>query len=62
MEGLLEGITSEERFQSFLERLRRRDVALALLEEYPVLARQIVLCIGNWVKFGLDFLQHLTTD
>ncbi len=62
MEGWLEGATSEERFQSFLERLRRRDVALALLEEYPVLARRIVVCIENWIRFSLDFLQHLTTD
>ena len=62
LEGLLAGATAEERFQSFLERLRRRDVALALLEEYPVLARQLVLRINNWVDFSLEFLDHLTVD
>jgi type 2 lantibiotic biosynthesis protein LanM len=62
LEGQLVGETAEERFQSFLARLRRRDVALALLEEYPVLARQLVLRIEDWVNFSLEFLDHLSVD
>ncbi|MGO8790100.1 MAG: type 2 lanthipeptide synthetase LanM family protein [Terriglobia bacterium] len=62
LEGLLEGATAEKRFHDFLERLCRRDVALALLDEYPVLARQLVLRIDDWVRFSLEFLEHLTVD
>ncbi len=62
LQGLLQGNTSEERFQSFLEQLRQREQALALFQEYPVLARQIQICIDRWVRFSLEFLQHLCTD
>jgi len=62
LEGQLDGTTAEERFQSFLERLRQRDVALAILEEYPVLARQLVVHINHWIDFSLEFLRHLAKD
>ncbi len=62
LEGLLDGATAEERFCSFAERLRQPDVALALLQEYPVLARQLVLHIDNWADFSLAFLRHLVSD
>jgi type 2 lantibiotic biosynthesis protein LanM len=62
LQGQLTGNTSEERFQSFLQCLRQRDRALALLQEYPVLARQLTICIQHWVAFSLEFLQHLCTD
>jgi type 2 lantibiotic biosynthesis protein LanM len=62
LEGVLDGATAEERFQSFLERLRRPDVALSLLEEYPVLARQLVVRIDYWVSYSLEFLEHLAAD
>jgi type 2 lantibiotic biosynthesis protein LanM len=62
LQGLLQGNTAEERFQSFLERLRQRNVALAILQEYPVLARQLMICIDQWVTFSLEFLQHLCAD
>jgi type 2 lantibiotic biosynthesis protein LanM len=62
MEGVLNGSTSEERFQSFVERLRQPAVILELLEEYPVLARQLLICIDQWVTFGLAFLDHLLRD
>lgn len=62
LQGLLQGETSEERFQSFTQRLRQRDVALSLLQEYPVLARQLTLCIENWATVNLEFLQRLCTD
>ena len=39
-----------ERFQRFIERLRRPDVTIALLEEYPVLVRQLVICIDQWAR------------
>ena len=62
LEGLLEGATAEGRFNSFVERLRQSDGALALLEEYPVLARQLVVHMENWANFSLEFLRHLASD
>ena len=62
LEGLLDGATAEERFYSFVERLRQRDVALAILEEYPVLARQVVIHINHWIDFSLEFLGHVAED
>jgi lantibiotic modifying enzyme len=62
LQGLLSGDTPQERFQSFIERLRQRDVALSILEEYPVLARQLTICIDRWVAVSLEFLQHLCGD
>jgi class II lanthipeptide synthase len=59
---LLQGNTAEERFQSFLQRMRDADTALAILQEYPVLAHQLVLCIDHWVAASLEFLQRLCAD
>src|SRR5262249_43671383 len=62
LEGLLKGETAEERFQSFIERLSRPDIAFAILQEYPVLGRQVVNRIDSWVNFTLEFLGHLCAD
>ena len=62
LEGVLKGNTPEERFQSFADRLRRPEIILALLEEYPVLADQLMICIDQWATFGLAFLEHLLSD
>jgi type 2 lantibiotic biosynthesis protein LanM len=62
LEGLLQGNTPAERFQSFLRRLRRPEVALALLREYPVLARQVMTRVEQWARSGLQFLERLCAD
>lgn len=62
LQGLLAGDTPEERFRSFLQRLRNPATALALLQEYPVLARQLVLGVERWVTVSLEFLQRLCAD
>jgi type 2 lantibiotic biosynthesis protein LanM len=62
LEGHLDGETSEERFHSFLQRLQDRESTLKILREYPVLARQIMIRIDQWLTFSLDFLGHLCTD
>ena len=62
LQGLLEGETPEERFRSFGSRLAQRDVMLSLLLEYPVLARQLVIAIDQWVDFSLQFLGDLCAD
>lgn len=62
LQELLQGDTPEERFQSFIRRLRQRDAALSILQEYPVLARQLTIWIKRWVAVSLEFLQHLCSD
>lgn len=62
LQGLLTGETPEQRFESFIRRLHERENALAILEEYPVLSRQIMTFIDHWVTSGLEFLKHLCAD
>ncbi|EDX76063.1 Lanthionine synthetase C-like protein [Coleofasciculus chthonoplastes PCC 7420] len=62
LQGLLVGDLPEDRFQSFLERLHQHEVVIFILKEYPVLARQLVISINQWVSYSLEFLQHLCTD
>ncbi len=62
LQGLLEGDTSEERFQSFIRSLRQPDQTIAVLAEYPVLARQLAICVNRWAGVCLEFLDHLCSD
>jgi type 2 lantibiotic biosynthesis protein LanM len=62
LQGLLTGETPEQRFVSFLEQLRRPEISLALLKEYPVLARQVATCIDQWLQAGCEFARHLCED
>ena len=62
LQGQLSGETSEQRFASFIEQLRQPAVALALLREYPVLARQICIAIDNWLDASLEFLARWHDD
>lgn len=62
LQGVLQGQTPEERFHSFLERLRQPEAAIAILKEYPVLARQLVTSIDDWVRYSLEFLRRLCGD
>lgn len=62
MQANLSGETPEDRFGSFLERIQMPEHRLALFEEYPVLARQIVTCINHWVAVNVEFVEHLTKD
>ncbi|MDX1416319.1 MAG: type 2 lanthipeptide synthetase LanM family protein [Candidatus Promineifilaceae bacterium] len=62
LQGHLSGATPAERFVSFVERLRKTENSLAILAEYPVLARQLVLCIDQWLEVGLEFLDRLAAD
>lgn len=60
--GMLSGDTPHERFCNFVERLRSTEIAIGLLQEYPVLARQLVMQVDHWVDFSLEFLHYLRTD
>jgi type 2 lantibiotic biosynthesis protein LanM len=62
LEGTLEGNTSEERFASFLRRLRNPRIAEALFSEYPVLKKEIGILLEKWATFSLEFLNHLCQD
>jgi len=62
LEGRLQGATARERFVHFTEQLSRREMSLKLLSEYPVMARQLVRCVENWIDFSAEFLAHLAAD
>jgi len=62
LQNLLVGETPAARFAAFLERLQDRAVALALLEEYPVLARQLLTKIAQTTVALVEILQRLTAD
>lgn len=62
LQGLLTGENSQERFTSFIQRLKNPQVQLSLWEEYPVLARQVLETINRWVENSLELIQHLSQD
>ncbi|MBD2694676.1 type 2 lanthipeptide synthetase LanM family protein [Anabaena catenula] len=62
LQGVLKNETSKERFQSFIERLKQPKLALAIFQEYPVLARQLTIVINHWLKNSLEFIRHLCSD
>ena len=62
LQGLLQGETPAERYGSFLDLLRKPDFAMGILQQYPVLARQLEICVDHWVNFSLEFLTHLCED
>jgi type 2 lantibiotic biosynthesis protein LanM len=60
--GRLRGATAQERFQNFIAQLGQDDKILNLLEEYCVLAQQVVATIDQWASYSLEFLRHLCAD
>ncbi len=62
MMDLLTGDTPEQRFASFIERLRDPEVVLAIFREYPVLTKNLVTCVDHTVAYGLEFFRHLIAD
>lgn len=62
LQGHLEGETPTERFESFIEKLREPEYALSILSDYPVLTRQLVICLSQWVEVSLEFLGRLCQD
>lgn len=62
LSGELAGDTPEARFQSFIERLREPERLLALLREYPVLARLLSEQAQRWAELSLEFLTRLCRD
>jgi type 2 lantibiotic biosynthesis protein LanM len=58
----LAGATPEARFEHFVQRLCQRETMLPLLEEYAVLARQLVRTIEHWLVSSLECLDRLCAD
>jgi type 2 lantibiotic biosynthesis protein LanM len=62
IEGRLEGQSPEDRYEFFIGRLRQPEVAVSILQEYPVLARQLVTACDQWVGLTLEFAKRLLSD
>ena len=62
VQGLLQGDTAEERFQSFINHITQPAHGTALLQEYPVLGRLVVESLDRWVAVSVEFVQRLCAD
>src|SRR5215471_15263470 len=54
----LAGETSGDRFRSFCERLRDREVRLSMAQDYPVLFRSLYARAMNWVDYTIELLSR----
>jgi type 2 lantibiotic biosynthesis protein LanM len=62
LQELLAGTTPEERFASFVERLRDPQTADEILREYPVLARQVLLDLELFREAIREVFAQLAAD
>ena len=62
LQGRLHGETPEGRFEDFVQRLRSDHLIVPFLAKYPVLARELVVTIGQWADYLKEFLTHLSAD
>lgn len=62
LQGRVQGETAEELLQRYLYLLSLPENIISLLEEYCVLARQLVTTVDHWVISSLEFLRHLCAD
>jgi type 2 lantibiotic biosynthesis protein LanM len=62
LQGSLDGETREDRYRSFVKRLDERETALAMMLEYPVLAKQLVARVDQWFGVMTEFVERLCSD
>ncbi|MFL6094728.1 MAG: type 2 lanthipeptide synthetase LanM family protein [Blastococcus sp.] len=62
LRGSLHGETSHTRFRSFIRQLDREGSIESFLLRYPVLARELVITVGQWADFLCEFLTRLSAD
>lgn len=62
LRGASAGDTPQERYAAFFRRHRAPEAALALLAEYPVLARQAYDLTRGWADRTIEFLRRLADD
>lgn len=60
--GLLRGATPEERFGSFLDRIRQPEILARLLQTYPVLARNLAVRLEHWAQGEAELIERLASD
>lgn len=60
--GVLKAETPELRYREFIEHLSDRERALALLAEYPVLARSLIEACERWHEVMIEFAARLLAD
>lgn len=58
----LNGETAQDRFQSFVQLLTKPEFSLPILQEYSVMARQVVIRIKQWLNFHTEWLTQLCQD
>lgn len=58
----LSGNDGQARFMDFCERLREKERALALFDEYPVLGRRVIWLLDTWVQSHLEVCTRLCAD
>lgn len=61
-QGHLQGKTSEERFSHFVQQLARPEGISSFLQEYSVLARQLVETVERWLTCQMELLTRLCAD
>src|SRR5262249_19507178 len=62
LRGQLQGDTPQERFHYYLQHLSQQENVRVFLEEYCILARQLLVTIDLWVDCTLEFSRHLCRD
>ncbi len=62
LEGRIPGDTPEERFDAFIELVRRPGELRTILARYPVLARQMAIRVGHWLDASIELLERLSAD
>lgn len=62
VQNRLEGDTPAERFLSYAQLLRNEREALALWDEYPVLARLVVSTLQFWISTRVEVVEALVDD
>ncbi|WP_405056879.1 type 2 lanthipeptide synthetase LanM family protein [Kribbella sp. NBC_01505] len=62
VQGRLDGDTPAERFSSYARLLRDEREALAVWDEYPVLARLVVTTLQFWISTRVELVEALVAD
>ncbi|WP_432974288.1 type 2 lanthipeptide synthetase LanM family protein [Dactylosporangium sp. CA-233914] len=62
VEGRLTGETPGQRMASFLDQIREPESALRILAEYPVLGRELAICVSIAIQARTELVDRLLTD
>lgn len=62
LQGRLSGQTPQARFLDYVRQLCQPGRMLALLEEYPVMARALVETMQQWLRSSIELLERLCAD